>query len=255
MGVFERFLKPNTLYYPGCLTSTVLKELEKNYDALLKLSGINYIKIQNIYCCGSPVRNAGYTNDFEKLARKNLEILKKYNVGRIITSCPACYHTLRSAYREVLRNEWNIHVLHTVNVLWDAIENGRLGVRETKNDGIKVCYHDPCHLGRWERIFTEPRKIIKTLGYELVEMERTMLDALCCGGGGGVKANYPELAGEIAKERVLEAVSCGADILVTSCPLCYASLKHASELLENKKVRVVEISQLLLKSLHGGRKE
>ena len=83
-------------------------------------------------------------------------------------------------------------------------------------------------------VYEEPREVIKKLGYEISEMELNRLESFCCGGGGGVKSNEPELANKIAKDRIEQAKKTGAKILVTACPLCYLHLKENSKDIEVK---------------------
>jgi Fe-S oxidoreductase len=88
-------------------------------------------------------------------------------------------------------------------------------------------------------VYEEPREIIKALGYEIEEMELNRLESFCCGGGGGVKANEPLLANQMAQDRVAQAEKTGAKYLITPCPLCYLNLKENS-----KDIEIKELSQL-----------
>ncbi|MCS7093870.1 MAG: (Fe-S)-binding protein [Candidatus Aenigmarchaeota archaeon] len=235
--IIEKVLKPNVLYYPGCLKKFVYRNLKENYEKILREMEVKFIEVEEEVCCGSPVRNAGYFQQFRNLVRKNFEVFRKYNVGKIILSCPACYYTFSKEYSKVCR-EWKIECVHAIKMIWEGIRDGRLKIYR-KGRG-KVTYHDPCHLGRYSGIYEEPRMIIKALGYDLVEMEESRETSLCCGSGGGVGANYPILAREIAKERIEQAKKTRAKILVTSCPLCVFSLKKFSG------IKTVEISELIL---------
>ena len=92
MGIFDKILGGNTLYYPGCLTKFVAKDLKENYKKILRSLGIDFIELAEIeVCCGSPVLKAGYADDFKNLAEKNLKIFKEHSVKKIITNCPACF--------------------------------------------------------------------------------------------------------------------------------------------------------------------
>ena len=71
-------------------------------------------------------------------------------------------------------------------------------------------------------------------------MELNSLKSFCCGGGGGVKSNDPELSNEIAKDRISQAKKTGADCLITACPMCYMNLKENS-----KEMDVKELSDIL----------
>ncbi len=234
MKIFEKILGGNTLYYPGCLTKFVAKELKEKYEKILRKIGIDFIELSELEkCCGSPALKAGYLEDFKKLAEENLKIFKDHSVKKIITNCPACAMTFKIEYSKALGKEWNIEVLHISQVLEKAIKEGKIKKKEIKE---KITFHDPCHLGRGMGIFEEPREIIKSQGYEISEMELSRNESFCCGGGGGVKSNEPELANKIAKDRIEQAKKTGAKILCTNCPLCYLHLKENAKEIEVKEL-------------------
>ena len=110
-----------------------------------------------------------------------------------------------------------------------------------RSDKQQATYHDPCHLGRILKIYDKPRKIIEKAGYCLKEMDLSKNKSFCCGGGGGMKSNYPELSNEIAKDRIEQAQKIGVDELITSCPMCYVNLKENS-----KSIKVKEISEIII---------
>jgi len=80
----------------------------------------------------------------------------------------------------------------------------------------------------WNGIYEPPRDIIRSVpGVELVEMERTMEWAWCCGAGSGVKQSMNDFALWTASERIEEAKSVGAEAIVTACPWCQRNFKDA----------------------------
>lgn len=234
MKIFEKILGGNILYYPGCLTKFVAKDLKEKYEKILRNLGIDFIELSELeLCCGSPALKAGYLEDFKNLAEKNLKIFKEHSVKKIITNCPACYLILKKEYKNVLNEKWDIEVEHITQTIAQKIKNLK---EKQKSRSQKITYHDPCHLGRQMGVYEEPREIIKYLGYEISEMELNRLESICCGGGGGVKTNEPELANKIAKQRISQAKKTGSEILCTSCPLCYLHLKENTEDLEVKEL-------------------
>ncbi|MFN3301977.1 MAG: (Fe-S)-binding protein [Patescibacteria group bacterium] len=246
MRLFEKILGGNILYYPGCLTKFVAKDLKEKYEKILQNLGIDFIELSELeLCCGSPALKAGYFEDFKNIAEKNLKIFKEHAVKKIITNCPACFMILKKYYKEVLGNKWDIKVEHTTQTINSKLksqksklfENWKLEIENS--DRKVVSYHDPCHLGRQMGVYEEPREVIKKLGYEILEMELNRLESFCCGGGGGVKSNEPELANKIAKDRISQAKKTGAKVLVTACPLCYLHLKENA-----KEINVKELSEL-----------
>jgi len=242
MSFLDKILtaKGNTLYYPGCLTKFVAKDILGNYKKLLERCGEDFIILgDKEVCCGSPVLNAGFPDDFKNLAEKNLRVFKEYNVKKIITGCPACFDMLNGKYREILGEQWDIEVEHITTYLLSQIKEGKLKLKEQK---IKAAYHDPCHLGRYGGIYEEPREILKSIGVDLREMVLNREFAFCCGGGGGVQSNNRELAEKIAAERVSQALDTQADYLITPCPMCAFNLRNGA----GSKIKVVEFSEALL---------
>jgi Fe-S oxidoreductase len=145
----------NIVYYPGCLTRFVLPNIQKNYENILEAVGIDFVTVEELKCCGSPVRNAGYEEEFQYLKETNKQLFKEYGVSKIITNCPACYNILKEIHPKTF---------HVTEIL-----HKRLHVKNSWN--ANCTYHDPCHLGRYAGLYDEPRAILETCGFELVEME------------------------------------------------------------------------------------
>jgi len=245
----------NTVYYPGCLTSYILQDEASNYRKILEKLKVDFIVLPEHLCCGSPVLNAGYEKDARNLARKNLELFKKYNVRKIITNCPACFKTFLQDYKELLP-EWDIEVEHVITTILNHLRKKKMDSENRE----KVTYHDPCHLGRHLGIlrnqkisdgpknssfcgYDEPREILERLGFEIIEMKHNRENSLCCGGGAGLRVNSPELADKIAKARILEAKELGVSKIITPCPLCFAHLG------ENSDIEIVEFSHVVAEGL------
>lgn len=240
MGIFNwiKNLNSNTLYYPGCLTKFVAKDLNENYKEILNSFGIDFLILKDAeFCCGNPALNSGHIEEAKKLAEKNFKIFKERKIGKIITSCPACFHMFNENYPKLLTG-WNIIVEHITQTISKELKKGKKIPRKLDLD---ITYHDPCHLGRYSGVYDEPREIINKFG-NLKEMKLTKNDSFCCGGGSGVKSNYPELSNSIAKERVNMAKETKAKILCTSCPMCYLNLKENS-----CGIQVKELSELFKK--------
>jgi len=240
MKIFDKLLGGNTLFYPGCMIKFVLKDIQKNYEQILRKSGIDFIKLKDVEnCCGSPVLNAGYMNDFKAVAEKNYSLMKKHGVKKIITPCPACFKTFKKDYPEILE-KFDIEIEHITQTIYQAIKNKKLKPKIKR--GFKAVYHDPCHLGRHAGVYEEPREILKMIGFDLVELKFNKENSLCCGGGGGLKSNYSELSEKITEDVVNEIKKLKVDFFVTTCPMCNACFEQA---FKNSKIKVVELSELL----------
>jgi heterodisulfide reductase subunit D len=245
MGIFG-FGREKVLYYPGCLTKGVLTEQFENYKEIFNRLSIDFILLSNEeVCCGLPVLNAGFKKDVRKLAKKNFDLFKNKGITKIITNCPSCYHTFSEVYPKMVR-DWDIEVEHATVTILNALKKKRIKFRGLDEDRELVAYHDPCHLGRYSDIYEEPREVIELLGGKLVEYGMNRENAFCCGGGGGVRANFPELAKDIAKLKVKFA-SPEAKKIISPCGLCYANIKSATE-------KSTEFSNFVLGRLRGSMK-
>jgi Fe-S oxidoreductase len=222
----EKLAGSNTLYYPGCVTRYALPDIGKRYEELLRHAGIDFIVLPGeTFCCGSPVKRAGYAVDFEDLKTKNLQVFARFSVRKIITNCPGCYHTLK--------HDYGLEAYHVAQVLSLRVDSSV--------PPAPITYHDPCHLGRWSGIYDEPRQLLARAGWTVAELPDNHEQSLCCGAGGGVKSNFPELADAIARERLAQVEN---GRLCTACPLCYAHFKANAN-----GVEVVEFGEALARGM------
>lgn len=175
-------------------------------------------------CCGSYLYRTGYFQEYEALRDRLISFVKENEIKEIVTACAGCYSTIKHGLSEIFGED--VKVVHAIEKIAEMVSGGTL---KLKNTGMKLTYHDPCHLGRLGDVFEPPREIISHLG-ELVEMENNRYESMCCGAGGGVKAAFPELAEEMAKNRVAQAKDTGAEMLVTVCPFCELHLGSVGEI-------------------------
>jgi heterodisulfide reductase subunit D len=118
------------------------------------------------------------------------------------------------------------------------IENQK--IQFNSSEPITVTYHDPCHLGRHMEIYEPPRNILKAIPeVSLIEMKRNRNNAWCCGAGGGLKSQFPEMAVDIAKDRISEAIETQSSHVVTSCPFCERNLTDAIS--QDAEIKVINI--------------
>jgi len=240
--IFSKLKKAlgNTIYYPGCLTNFVLEDVKRNYERILDHLGIPAIEIKELKCCGSPVKNSGYFEDFDALKDHNKKILRDYGVSKIIFNCPACYSTFKQEYD---LPEF-VDLYHITELISQKIDIFKAGVFSEET----CCYHDPCHLGRYAGIYEEPRQILKHLGFTLLEMKNSFEKSFCCGGGGSLRSYSLKISRKIAEKRVEESIKTGAKYLITACPMCYLQLKEAAESIK-ADIKVFELSQVVINAL------
>lgn len=217
------------LYFRGCTAREKETSIQKATEKLLNLAGVDYHILEDEKCCGSVLLRTGFFNEAQRQIEKNTEVLKG---EKIITSCAGCYKTLKEDYE-------GLDVIHISQLLDELIRDGKLNLEKGELD---VTYHDSCHLARHMEVFDEPRNVIGALA-NLVEMENNRENSLCCGAGGGVKSAYPEIATQMAKTRIGQAMDTGCKTLVTACPFCKLNLS-------NDELEVLDLTEFLVK--YGG---
>lgn len=239
--------KCEVLFFVGCTAAydPNIRDMALDTARVLGKANIDFGTLENDEgCCGSTLLRTGLLESARKLAQKNIEMFEKASPSVIVTSCAGCYKTIRQDYPKV--GKVNARVVHITQFVNELIDSGRLKL-EKRVDGV-VTFHDPCHLGRHNLLYDEPRKIIQSIpGIKLVEMERNRAEARCCGAGGGVKTAFPDLAQKISLLRVEDAERAGAEILTTSCPFCYQSLKTSIDA-KGSKLKMMDLMELVRQS-------
>ena len=197
-------------------------------------------------CCGESLRKLGDEALFTKLAESNINLFNGKGVKKIITLSPHCMETFSKDYPE-LGGEYE--VIHYTEILADLLKAGKLSF--PGEFAKKVIYHDPCTLGRHNKVYEAPREVLEAVsGLELLEFERERSKSLCCAGGGGrIWAEVP-MAERFGNQRLDDAEQKKADVFVTACPYCISVFDDCVASLEmGDRIQVMELSELLSTTL------
>lgn len=233
------------LYFPCCYPSYEprLKKVAQATGELLQKGGVDFGLLgSKENCCGESVRAAGNEELFKRLARENIKTFIDHGVKKILTSSPHCYHTFKNDYIEF---KANFEVIHISQYLLELIREGRLEI--TKEFKKRVTYHDPCYLGRHNGIYDEPRELLKRIpGLQLVEMPDSKDNSLCCGMGGGRIWMETAKGERFSDLRLQQALSTGAEVLVTACPYCITQFEDSKSILkECEGLEIKDITEIL----------
>jgi len=189
-------------------------------------------------CCGESARKVGEEELFQSLAQANIEAFNHHGVGKILVSSPHCYHTFKNEYPQLGSD---FKVVHITQLLAELIENKQLRLK--KSLPRKVAYHDPCYLGRHNKIYDEPRRVLESIpGLQLVELPDCREDSLCCGGGGGRIWMETKKGERFSDLRIEQALGVGAEVLAISCPYCL--LNFQDSLLTMSKEGILEVKDI-----------
>jgi len=248
----ELFAEQDYLFFPGDVGAFDSRgqEITRSVAALLTRLGISFgILGAREVSDGNEANAMGEPELFRWLAEENIKHFNQMNVKRIIALSPHGFNALKNDYPAL---GGAFQVWHYTQILADCI--GSLSFQDQPSQ-VRVTYHDPCYLGRHNWEYRAARKILAALpGVELREMDRSMRDALCCGGGGGniftdIIGNGPLSP---ARDRVAEALDTGAEILAVSCPTCAVMLADAVKANNlDDRIQVKEISEIVNARLDG----
>jgi heterodisulfide reductase subunit D len=238
--------KADVLYFVGCYASYKQPEIARSASNILGKSKVNFTVLEDEKCCGLPQMWNGEAKLGEKLVSSNVAAIKETGAKKVVATCPGCYMALKSDYPEITGKALDFEVYHMSEFLADLVDRGAL---EFKRVDKRVTYHDPCHLGRYSKIYDQPRKVIEAIpGIELREMKRNRADSACCGSGIVVAPTFPKLSLSIGEKRILEAKETGAETIVTTCPSCVTQLKLAARR-TRAQIEVVDLVDLVGKAM------
>jgi Fe-S oxidoreductase/nitrate reductase gamma subunit len=214
------------LFWVGCQASLEDRSMKiaQAFAKILKAANINFATLgTEETCCGDPARRLGNEYLFQMQATSNIELLKSYNVRKIVTVCPHGFNCLKNEYPQF---GGEFEVIHHTQLIAQLIKEGKLKLNSDM--AKKITYHDPCYLGRHNDIYKEPRMVLKSIPQiDLVEMERHGNNSFCCGGGGG-RFWIEETSGQrMSNIRIEDAIKTKAEVLVTACPYCVQMLEDA----------------------------
>ncbi|MEC8367101.1 MAG: (Fe-S)-binding protein [Bacteroidota bacterium] len=243
-------LQPEILFWVGCAGSfdDRAKKITKSFVSLLNKAGVSFAVLgKEESCTGDPAKRAGNEFLFQMQAVSNIEILNQYNFKKIVTTCPHCFNTLKNEYPE-LGGKYD--VIHHTELLSTLISEQKIKIDNSELNGKKITFHDPCYLGRANKVYEPPRKLIESLNADLKEMKSCKEKGLCCGAGGAQMFKESEKGNkEINIKRTEEALETKSEIIAAGCPFCNTMLTDGIKNKEmDDKVHVYDVAELLDKS-------
>jgi Fe-S oxidoreductase len=241
------------LYWVGCAGALEdrAKKTTRAFAELLHIAGVRFAVLGDAEACsGDPARRLGNEFVFQMLAQQNVETLNEAQATTIVATCPHCFNSLAREYPQV---GGNYDVVHHTQLLSRLVDEGRL-TPITPVDSL-VTYHDPCYLGRHNKVYTPPREILDSVPHlRSQEMHRCKERGFCCGAGGARMWMEEKIGKRVNVERVDEALALDPDIVSTACPFCLVMLGDAVTAKKQdgsarEDVEVVDVAQLLVRSV------
>ncbi len=241
------------LFWVGCAGSfdARYQKVTKAFAKLMKKANIDFrILGTEEKCNGDTARRLGNEYLAQTLMMDNIEKLNSYNVKKIVTACPHCFHSIKNEYKQF---GGNFEVLHHTELIDEMLNEGKLELKNNEEkEAVNITYHDSCYLGRYNNIFDSPRNSLgKVEKINYIEMKRNKTRGFCCGAGGGRMFLEDEEGGKINIERTKEALETGAETIASACPFCMTMItdgvKHFDK---NEEVEVKDIAEIILENIN-----
>jgi Fe-S oxidoreductase len=240
----EQNPEPDILWWVGCApaTDSRAQKTAQAFAKILNAAGVNFAVLgRNEQCNGDSARRAGREDIFFGLASANVELLNEVRPKRMVTTCPHCLHTIKNEYPAFGGQYEIVHHTQFINELVGA---GKISMN-LDGDNMHVTFHDPCYLGRHNKIYEAPRQALKSAGALTIEMPRNASKSFCCGAGGAQMWKEEE-AGKmrVNEARYTQAKETGASTLAVGCPFCMAMLNDASKA-DGGAMQVKDVAELV----------
>jgi Fe-S oxidoreductase len=241
------------LYWVGCAGAIEdrSRRTTRAFAELLHTADVSFAVLGAAETCsGDPARRMGNEYLFQTLARQNIETLNGIGATKIVMTCPHCFNSLGREYPAL---GGTYEVVHHTQLLARLVSERRL-VPVTPVEGT-VTYHDPCFLGRHNRVYSPPREVLESIsGLRNQEMHRCKERGFCCGAGGARMWMEERIGKKINVERADEALGLDPDMVSTACPFCMVMLSDAVTAKQQagqarEGVEVLDVAQILARSL------
>lgn len=237
---------PTVQLFVTCLTDSFFPQTGEAVVDILNRLGLDVNFAPDQTCCGQPQFNAGLRGDAKAIARHTIELFEQTD-GDIVTPSGSCAHHFRHNFLELFDDdkEWHPRVEKFGKRVFEFTEYlvDKLGVTDlgAKWNGL-ITYHPSCHTLRGINVDRQPRILLENIkGATLVELPSSNE---CCGFGGVMSVEHPELSAEWLKRKISNLESTQASTLVVTDAGCLMHIMGGLKR-QGKTQKVVHIAEVL----------
>jgi Fe-S oxidoreductase len=122
----------------------------------------------------------------------------------------------------VFENAASTKMVHITEFTADLIKHGKLDLDPSRNDNLKITFHDSCNPSRGMGLLEEPRYIIKNVAKHFYEMPANTIreNTFCCGSGSGLNAGEDmelRMCGGLPRANAVQYVADKFDVNMLAC--------------------------------------
>ncbi|ASN04032.1 heterodisulfide reductase-related iron-sulfur binding cluster [Virgibacillus necropolis] len=217
------------------------------FAKLMNQAGISFAILGNKEAnSGDTARRIGNEFLFQEIAEKNIKEFEKNGVTKIVTIDPHAYNIFKNEYPDF---GYEAEVYHHTQMIYDLVMNGKLKPRGEINE--RLTYHDSCYLGRYNGVYDPPREILNSIpGLELVEMDRSRENGMCCGAGGGLMWQEETTGNRINVARTEQAMAVEPTMISTACPYCMTMISDGTKAKDvDEDISTLDVAEILALSV------
>ncbi len=224
------------------------KKITFDFVKIMNEAGISFAILGNQErSTGDTIRRLGNEYLFQELAEKNISLIEKYNVKKIVTIDPHIYNVIKNEYPDFGLGE-DVEIFHHTQLIAQLISENKLSLTNEVDE--RVAYHDSCYLGRYNGIYDVPRDILQAIpGVTLLEMARNKEDGLCCGAGGARMWMEEDEGVRVNETRVKQALNREPTAIGSNCPYCLTMMSDGVKAMEAEEVSTYDLAELVAKAL------
>ncbi len=229
-----------------CLVDSFFPQTGEAVVNILHRLGIDVDFAPDQTCCGQPQFNAGLRKDARAIAEHTIRTFEN-TTGDIVTPSGSCAHMFRHNYPEIFQGDsvWlprakalAARTYEFTEYLVDKLNVTDLGATW---DG-PITYHPSCHTLRGIDVDRQPRELLANVkGATLVELPQA---EECCGFGGIMSVEHPELSAEWLKRKISNLEASQAPVLVVTDAGCRMHIAGGLNR-QKKSQRVMHIAEVL----------
>jgi len=237
----------------GCVQDVAFASVNEDTAMVLAENGCEVLTPRLQVCCGSL---HGHTGDLEQaklLARQNIELFEKLEVGAIIVNAAGCGSFMKT-YGHLFANDATMHARaenFSAKVKDISEYLAEIGFKKPPQVLAKrVTYHDACHLVHGQKVAKQPRDIVRALaGDHYVELNEA---SWCCGSAGIYNLTHFETSMQLLERKMKNVLATGAQVVVTGNPGCAIQLQHGCRQ-AGVEIEIVHPATLLRRAYEVGK--